>query len=91
MAKTLNDHLFEQLDRISKADSDNINLEVSKANAIISVSEQILNAAKFKMDIVKSNCLDQFTEIDAPNKSDDILKEIEGRRNKPYEFQKQSF
>lgn len=64
--KTLNDHLFDTLDRLSAADADNVNVEVDKAASIIRVSEQILNVAKLKLDIIQANIetSGHFSEID---------------------------
>jgi hypothetical protein len=65
--KTLNDHLFEQLERLSAAsDKETMELETSKAASIISVSEQIMNVARLKMDIIQAgaNVGEQFGEID---------------------------
>jgi len=69
--KTLNDHLFDQLERLSSATDETINLETDKATHIIAVSEQVLNVAKLKIDIMQltgSNQViqEQFAEIDEP-------------------------
>ncbi len=67
--KTLNEHLFDQLERLSTANSDNIDLEINKAASIISVSEQILNVARLKLNIIQANVNigEEFEEIDKPH------------------------
>jgi len=63
--KTLNDHLFEQLERISECEgSEQIAVEIDRTNAMIAMSEQILSVARLKMEIIQSNSLEQFAEID---------------------------
>jgi hypothetical protein len=77
--KTLNEHLFEQLERLSDADENTIKLEVQKAMHIISISEQVLNVARLKLDILAAGegIVNQFGEIDtAP------LKQLEDDKKK---------
>lgn len=64
--KTLNDYLFDQLHRLSSATEETIELEKDKAMHIISVSEQVLDAARLKVEIIKlgTQNLNQFSEID---------------------------
>ncbi len=63
--KTLNEHLFAQLDRLSSANESNIKTEVEKASNIVMVSEQILNVARLKLDIMQAaGNLSEFSEID---------------------------
>lgn len=70
--KTLNDHLFDTLDRLSNATPENINTEVTKAAAIISVSEQVINAARLKLQILQADIViaDEFKEIDDTQATD---------------------
>jgi hypothetical protein len=72
--KTLNDHLFDQLDRLSNATEENIGLETTKATHLIAVGEQVLNVARLKIDIMQMAgkdgdgvIQDQFAEIDQPS------------------------
>ena len=70
--KTLNDHLFEQLERLSTATGENIALETDKATHLIAVGQQILDVARLKIDIMQlagnDNTViqEQFSEIDKP-------------------------
>lgn len=65
--KTLNDHLFEQLERLSEANGETIDLEMNKAASMIQVSEQILSVARLKLEIMQSGAVvgDDFKELDA--------------------------
>jgi hypothetical protein len=64
--KTLNEHLFAQLDRLSSADESTIKAEVEKASTIVMVSEQILNVARLKLEIMQAaGNLAEFSEIDS--------------------------
>lgn len=67
--KTLNDHLFDTLQRLSEADETNIDVEANKAMHIISVSEQVLSVARLKLDILAAGegAVDNFDEIDNNN------------------------
>lgn len=69
--KTLNEYLFEQLERLSNAEGEDIEVEKEKAKAIISISEQVLEVAKFKLAIIQAGgaALDHFNEIDHSGKS----------------------
>ncbi len=51
--KDLNKHLFDQLDRLAKADKDTLNLEVQRAQTMSQVSEQIVDAHKTQLEAVK--------------------------------------
>lgn len=62
--KTLNDHLFEQLERISDCAPEDISTEIDRTNAMIAMAEQILNVAHFKMEVIQANSFEQFSEID---------------------------
>jgi len=53
--KTLNEHLFEALDRLSSATPENIQLEIDKAASIVSVSQEILSVAQMKLNIIAVN------------------------------------
>jgi len=78
MNKTLNQHLFDTLNRLSDADESTINIEVSKAENIVMVSEQILKVARLKLDVMQSaGNLAEFSEIDAAKElpeSEDVKK-----------------
>ena len=68
--KTLNEHLFEVLDRLSSADENNIKVEVEKASNIVMVSEQILSVARLKLEIMQAGTtLTEFAEIDKVKES----------------------
>ena len=51
--KDLNNHLFAQLDRLSKADKSELESEVQRAQTISQVSENIIDAHKTQLDAVK--------------------------------------
>lgn len=64
--KTLNDHLFDTLERLAAATPETIQNEIDKAASIITVSEQVLNVARLKLEIITAGegAVNQFTEID---------------------------
>lgn len=51
----LNNHLFAQLDRLTKTDmtEDQIAEEVKRANAVVAVSDQIVSGQKLRLDAAK--------------------------------------
>lgn len=51
--KDLNKHLFDQLDRLAKADKDELGTEVKRAQTMSQVSEQIVDAHKTQLEAVK--------------------------------------
>ena len=51
--KDLNKHLFDQLDRLAKADKDKLETEVKRAQTMSQVSEQIVDAHKTQLEAVK--------------------------------------
>ena len=51
--KDLNKHLFDQLDRLAKADKDELETEVKRAQTMSQVSEQIVDAHKTQLKAVK--------------------------------------
>ena len=51
--KDLNNHLFEQLDRLAKADKDTLETEVKRASTIQLVSAEIIKAHNTQLDAVK--------------------------------------
>ena len=51
--KDLNKHLFEQLDRLAKADKDTLETEVKRAETIQLVSAEIIKAHNTQLDAVK--------------------------------------
>lgn len=51
--KDLNKHLFDQLDRLAKADKDTLDSEVKRAQTMSQVSEQIVDAHKTQLEAVK--------------------------------------
>lgn len=52
---TLNTHLFDQLDRLSKDDlsADEVEREIKRAEAIVDVSDQILGSANTALKAAK--------------------------------------
>lgn len=50
--KTLYEHLFNQLDRLSSATGEELNEEIDKSRAMVEVSQQILIAAQTEADII---------------------------------------
>lgn len=51
--KDLNKHLFDQLDRLAKADKETLDSEVKRAQTMSQVSEQIVDAHKTQLEAVK--------------------------------------
>ena len=51
--KDLNKHLFDQLDRLAKADKSELETEVKRAQTISQVSENIIDAHKTQLEAVK--------------------------------------
>ena len=51
--KDLNKVLFEQLDRLNASSKENLESEVQRANAIKTVSEQIIDAHNTQLEAVK--------------------------------------
>ena len=51
--KDLNKHLFDQLDRLAKADKDELETEVKRAQTMSQGSEQIVDAHKTQLEAVK--------------------------------------
>ena len=51
--KHLNKVLFEQLDRLNASSKENLESEVQRANAIKTVSEQIIDAHNTQLEAVK--------------------------------------
>ena len=51
--RDLNKHLFDQLDRLAKADKDTLDSEVKRAQTMSQVSEQIVDAHKTQLEAVK--------------------------------------
>lgn len=51
--KDLNKHLFDQLDRLAKADKSELDAEVKRAQTISQVSENIIDAHRTQLEAVK--------------------------------------
>lgn len=51
--KDLNKHLFDQLDRLAKADKDELGTEVKRAQTIQGISAEIIKAHATQLDAVK--------------------------------------
>ena len=51
--KDLNKHLFDQLDRLAKADKDELETEVKRAQTIQGISAEIIKAHATQLDAVK--------------------------------------
>lgn len=51
--KDLNKHLFDQLDRLAKADKDELETEVKRAETIQGVSAEIIKAHATQLEAVK--------------------------------------
>lgn len=51
--KDLNKHLFDQLDRLAKADKDSLDSEVKRAETIQGVSAEIIKAHATQLEAVK--------------------------------------
>ncbi|ENU99653.1 hypothetical protein [Acinetobacter variabilis] len=51
--KDLNKHLFDQLDRLAKADKDSLDSEVKRAQTIQGISAEIIKAHTTQLDAVK--------------------------------------
>lgn len=54
MKKSVTDYLFESLDRLSTAEGDNIQLEVTKAHSSCEVARQMLDISRHKLEILKT-------------------------------------
>ncbi|MEN8391873.1 hypothetical protein ABFP25_12135 [Acinetobacter indicus] len=51
--KDLNKHLFDQLDRLAKADKERLETEVKRAQTIQGISAEIIKAHTTQLDAVK--------------------------------------
>ncbi|WP_296277764.1 hypothetical protein [uncultured Acinetobacter sp.] len=51
--KDLNKHLFEQLDRLSNAKSENLDIEVQRATTMQVISAEIIKAHNTQLEAVK--------------------------------------
>ena len=51
--KDLNKHLFDQLERLSKADKEGLETEVKRAQTIQGISAEIIRAHTTQLDAVK--------------------------------------
>lgn len=51
--KDLNKHLFDQLDRLAKADKEGLETEVKRAQTIQGISAEIIKAHATQLDAVK--------------------------------------
>ena len=51
--KDLNKHLFDQLDRLAKADKDELETEVKRAQTIQGISAEFIKAHATQLDAVK--------------------------------------
>ena len=51
--KDLNKHLFDQLDRLAKADKEGLGTEVKRAQTIQGISAEIIKAHATQLDAVK--------------------------------------
>lgn len=51
--KDLNKHLFDQLDRLAKADKEGLETEVKRAQTIQGISAEIIKAHTTQLDAVK--------------------------------------
>lgn len=51
--KDLNKHLFDQLDRLAKADKDSLDSEVKRAQTMQGISAEIIKAHNTQLDAVK--------------------------------------
>jgi hypothetical protein len=51
--KDLNKHLFDQLDRLAKADKEGLETEVKRAKTIQGISAEIIKAHATQLDAVK--------------------------------------
>lgn len=51
--KDLNKHLFDQLERLSKADKEGLETEVKRAQTIQGISAEIIKAHNTQLDAVK--------------------------------------
>lgn len=61
--KDLNKHLFEQLDRLAKADKDTLETEVKRAATTQLVSAEIIKAHNTQLDAVK--LVDQYKGLNS--------------------------
>ena len=51
--KDLNKHLFDQLGRLAKADKDELEIEIDRAQVMVEISAEILKTNKLQLDAVE--------------------------------------
>ena len=51
--KDLNKHLFDQLDRLAKADKKGLEIEIDRAQVMVGISAEILKTNKLQLDAVE--------------------------------------
>lgn len=51
--KDLNKHLFDQLDRLAKADKEGLEIEIDRAQIMVGISAEILKTNKLQLDAVE--------------------------------------
>jgi hypothetical protein len=75
MKKSLNEYLFDALERVSNADNTTINTEVNKAHSIISISQQVIDNVKVKIELAKlMECNIELPEISSDPQNPVVLK-----------------
>ncbi|WP_104500312.1 hypothetical protein [Acinetobacter indicus] len=51
--KDLNKYLFDQLDRLAKADKEGLEIEIDRAQTMVGISAEIIKAHTTQLDAVK--------------------------------------
>lgn len=51
--KDLNKHLFDQLDRLSKADASNLEAEIQRTESIQAISAEVIKSHQLQLNAVK--------------------------------------
>ncbi len=48
--KDLNNHLFDQMDRLAKSSGDNVSLEIDRSKSMVEISSEIVKAHQLQLD-----------------------------------------
>lgn len=82
---TLRNHLFDQLERLAQANTnEEINQEVSKSAAIINVADTILRSARVEAEVIGS--VKVLNSAFIPDVLQEIMTKQVEDKTKPYEF-----
>lgn len=48
--RDLNNHLFDQMDRLAKSSGDNVSLEIERSKSMVEISSEIVKAHQLQLD-----------------------------------------